>query len=114
MKEIVMKTTDEAKSTFDILHTIDDWRVVAFKYTGGEFTYVEHCCPEGPFKDWHGYRYTYSSFPVPCHECEQLVPEGIQGVYVLISGDMDPHSEPWIKESEREEWSDLRKENKDD
>lgn len=93
-------------SDFHVYWTEGDWRVVNFKYTGGNFDYVEHECPEVKLNrdpkvpHWTGYRYTYSSFHLPCRKCGELVPEVVQTMYVLLTGDMDVNAESWLTAGE--------------
>jgi hypothetical protein len=99
-------TPHEARSDFHVYWTEGDWRFVNFKYTGGNFDYIEHECEFGvegaktKAPHWTGFRYTYSSFHLPCGTCHQMVPQAVQTMYILVTGDMDDGRETWLKEGE--------------
>lgn len=86
-------------SDFHVYHEEGNWRVVRFEYTGGSHDYVEHRClavEHWGLTEWTGFRYTYSSFHLPCARCKEMIPVNLQTTYVLLTGDMDMDRETWV------------------
>ncbi len=68
------------------------WRLRKYESSTPEYSYhyLDHDCGGPKLPDKPSYtspRYWFEEFKVPCTGCGETPPEGIQALYVLLTGD---------------------------
>ena len=69
-----------------VLHTEGEWRIVKNNDTMTKIYLEHHCQKNGTYKGtWVPMRFQYYQFASPCGWCQDTVPEGLQGLWVMLT-----------------------------
>jgi hypothetical protein len=73
----------------EVLYTDGNWRLALNQFVNLKTkACLEHKCPTGNYNgDWVAHRFNYFYFNVPCAWCGELAPEGLQGLFVMLTDD---------------------------